>query len=43
MVGGASDVVEGPDDAGAAGVEVILQAADRGFVVVIATVLRHLY
>ncbi len=43
MVGGASDVVEGPDDAGAAGVEVILQAAGRGSVVVVATVLRHLY
>jgi hypothetical protein len=43
MVGGASDVVEGPHDACAAGVEVVLQAAGRGFVAVVATVLRHLY
>ncbi len=43
MVGGASDVVEGPDDARAAVVEVVLQAAGRGSVVVVATVLRHLY
>jgi hypothetical protein len=42
MVGGAAEIVEGPHDAGATGVEVVLQAADRGPVVVIATVLGHL-
>jgi hypothetical protein len=42
MVGGAAEVVEGAHDAGAAGVEVVLQAADRGPVAVIATVLGHL-
>ena len=42
MIGGAAQVVEGTDGPGAAGVEVVLQAAAGGLVVVVATVLSHL-